>query len=65
MGRIREHLVVRGSVKGIGAQASDAELWALGPHVTVETISGVGQLPHDEEADRVLELMAVWSAANK
>lgn len=53
-------LVVRGSVSGVGAQATDAELRQLGPSVTVETLAGVGQLPHDEAPDRVLELITRW-----
>lgn len=55
-------LVVRGSVPGIGAQASAAELRGLGPRVTIETIEGVGQLPHDEAPDRTLTLIERWVA---
>ena len=58
-------LVVRGSVPGIGAQASDAELRALGPDVTIETIDGAGQLPHDEAPDRMLALLDGWLAAGR
>ena len=54
-------LVLRGSVPGIGEAASDGEVRALGPNVTVETLPGVGQLPHDEAADRVLEILRRWS----
>jgi pimeloyl-ACP methyl ester carboxylesterase len=56
-------LVVRGSVPGIGAQASDGELRDLGRRVTIETIDGAGQLPHDEAPDRVLALIESWLAA--
>ena len=56
-------LVVRGSVPGIGAQASDAELRALGRRVTIETVDGTGQLPHDEAPDRVVALIEGWLAA--
>jgi pimeloyl-ACP methyl ester carboxylesterase len=53
-------LVVRGSVPGLGAQASDAELHNLGPNVTIETLDGDGQVPHDEAADRVLATLESW-----
>ena len=53
-------LVVRGSVAGIGAQADDVELRGLGPDVTIETVDGAGQLPHDEAPDRVLSLVESW-----
>lgn len=56
-------LVLRGSVTGIGAQASDAELRGLGPNVTLATIEGAGQLPHDEAPDRVLVLVESWLKA--
>lgn len=56
-------LAVRGSAPGIGAQATDAELQRLGPSVTIETIEGVGQLPHDEAPDRTVELIEQWVAA--
>ena len=57
-------LVLRGSVPGIGTQASDAELCGLGPHVTIETIDGVGQLPHEEAPDRTLELVEAWLSSS-
>jgi hypothetical protein len=50
-------------VPGIGEQASDAVLWGLGPRVTMATIEGVGQLPHDEAPDRVLALIDDWPGA--
>ena len=53
-------LVVRGSVTGIGAQATDAELRGLGRRVRIETVEGAGQLPHDEAPDRVLALIEGW-----
>ena len=53
-------LVLRGSVPGIGKAAADAELRALGPNVTLETLPRIGQLPHDEAADRVLEILRNW-----
>jgi pimeloyl-ACP methyl ester carboxylesterase len=55
-------LAIRGSVPGVGAQASDAELRALSDDVTVETIAGAGQLPHDEAADRVVDILESWLA---
>jgi pimeloyl-ACP methyl ester carboxylesterase len=55
-------LAIRGTVPGIGAQASDAELRALSADVTVETIAGAGQLPHDEAADQVVEAIELWLA---
>ena len=55
-------LVLRGDTPGIGAQASDAELRALGPRVTIETVGGTGQLPHDEAPDRVLGMLTTWLA---
>lgn len=58
-------LAVRGTVLGIGAQASDAELRGLGPEVTIETIGGVGQLPHDEAPDRMLALIDAWLGAGR
>jgi pimeloyl-ACP methyl ester carboxylesterase len=57
-------LVIRGSQPGIGDQATDAELRALGPDVTIETLDGVGQLPHDEAPDRTLALLEGWLAAD-
>ena len=56
-------LVVRGSVPGIGDQATDAELHGLGPDVTIETIEDTAQLPHDEAPDRTLALIEQWVAA--
>lgn len=56
-------LAVRGSVPGIGQQATDGELRLLGPNVTIETIPAAGQLPHDEAADRLLALLASWSTS--
>lgn len=53
-------LVVRGAVPGIGVQASDAELHKLGPNVTIETLEGAGQLPHDDAADRFLATLESW-----
>jgi len=55
-------LVVRGSVPGIGEQASDGALHALGRRVTIETVEGAGQLPHDEAPERVLALIEGWLA---
>lgn len=55
-------LVVRGSVPGIGVQASDSVLRSLGPRVTIETVDGVGQLPHDEASGRVVSLVESWLA---
>jgi pimeloyl-ACP methyl ester carboxylesterase len=53
-------LVVRGSVPGRGAPASDADLRNLGPNVTTETLEGAGQVPQDEAADRVLATLESW-----
>ena len=50
-------LVVRGSAPGIGEQASDETLQSLGRRVTIETVEGAGQLPHDEAPERVLALI--------
>ena len=55
-------LVVRGSEMGIGRQLTEAELRALGPNVTIETIPGVGQLPHDEAPERFVEIVEAWLA---
>jgi pimeloyl-ACP methyl ester carboxylesterase len=53
-------LVLRGGATGLDARASDAELRGLGPNVTLETVEGAGQLPHDEAPDRVLTLVESW-----
>ena len=53
-------LVVRGSVPGIGEQASDETLRSLGRRVTIETVEGTGQLPHDEAPEQVVELIEGW-----
>jgi len=53
-------LVLRGSRPGIGRQMADADLRALGPQVTIETIQGAGQLPHDEAPDQVLAILERW-----
>ena len=55
-------LVVRGSVPGIGAAATDAELRDLSTDVTIKTIPDTGQLPHDESPDELLDLLARWNA---
>jgi pimeloyl-ACP methyl ester carboxylesterase len=55
-------LAIRGSVPGLGAQASDPELRALSDDVRIETIAGAGQLPHDEAADRVVDAIESWLA---
>jgi pimeloyl-ACP methyl ester carboxylesterase len=56
-------LVLRGSAPGIGGQASDEALAALSRRVTIETVEGAGQLPHDEAPERVLGLIEGWLAA--
>jgi pimeloyl-ACP methyl ester carboxylesterase len=53
-------LVLRGSVPGLGEGATDAELLGLGPAVTIRTIDGAGQLPHDEQPDTVVEIVEGW-----
>jgi pimeloyl-ACP methyl ester carboxylesterase len=53
-------LVLRGSRQGIGRGAADADLRGLSPSVTIRTIDGAGQLPHDEAPDRVIELIESW-----
>src|SRR5204863_3627925 len=47
-------LVLRGAAGGIGRITSDDELLQLGPRVTIRTIDGAGQLPHDDAPDRVI-----------
>ncbi len=53
-------LVIRGSVPGIGIQASDAEIGNLSPNVTTQIVDNAGQLPHDEAPDRTLALVEAW-----
>jgi pimeloyl-ACP methyl ester carboxylesterase len=55
-------LAIRGSVPGLGVQASDLELRALSDDVRIETMAGAGQLPHDEAADRVVDAIESWLA---
>jgi len=55
-------LVVRGSVPGIGNQTPDDELRGLGPNVTIQTMHGVGQLPHDEAPEGTLAMVERWLA---
>jgi pimeloyl-ACP methyl ester carboxylesterase len=56
-------LVIRGDRPGIGPQTPDAALHGLSRSVTIETISGAGQLPHDEAWDQVVALIEPWVAA--
>jgi pimeloyl-ACP methyl ester carboxylesterase len=53
-------LVLCGTEGGIGEVAGDDELRRLGPRVTIQTIEGAGQLPHDETPDRVVEIVEGW-----
>jgi pimeloyl-ACP methyl ester carboxylesterase len=53
-------LVVRGTKPGMGRPSGDEALRALGPDVTVETIAGVGQIPHDEAPERFVEIVEGW-----
>jgi pimeloyl-ACP methyl ester carboxylesterase len=56
-------LVLRGTAAGLGIQADDDELRSLGPDVTIEEIAGIGQLPHEEAPDRVIEAIESWLAS--
>ncbi len=56
-------LVIRGDRPGIGPQTPDAALHGLNRSVTIETISGAGQLPHEEAWDQVVTLLESWMAA--
>jgi hypothetical protein len=53
-------LVLRGTVPGLGESPTDAELRRLGPHVTLHSFEGVGQLPHDEASERTVEIIEAW-----
>jgi pimeloyl-ACP methyl ester carboxylesterase len=55
-------LVIRGDRPGIGPQTPDAALHSLSRSMTIETISGAGQLPHDEAWDQVVALIESWMA---
>lgn len=50
-------LVIRGATPGIGPQTPDAALHGLSPALTIETIAGAGQLPHDEAWETVVDLI--------
>lgn len=55
-------LIIRGTVAGIGPQTPDAALHGLSRSVAIETISGAGQLPHDEAWEQVVALIGAPSA---
>ncbi|MGE3273229.1 MAG: alpha/beta fold hydrolase [Chloroflexota bacterium] len=56
-------LVLRGTVPGLGTQLSDACLSSLSSRVEIQTISGAGQVPHDEAPDQVLAILEPWLRA--
>ena len=58
-------LVLRRTVGGIGTIAGNDELRRLGPNVTIQTIEGTGQLPHDEAPDRVIEIVEAWLSGDE
>lgn len=53
-------LVLNGEAGALGHVATDDELRALGPDITIRTVRGAGQLPHDEAPDAVLALLTAW-----
>jgi pimeloyl-ACP methyl ester carboxylesterase len=55
-------LVLRGDRPHLRDELPDDELQRLGSDVTIETVAGAGQLPHDEAADRVVALVEAWLA---
>ena len=56
-------LVIRGDRPGLGPETTDATLRALGARVESRRLDGVGQLPHQEAPDHVVEIIEAWVTA--